>query len=1048
MIRSMHVSQARVLAWALATLASCVALNAQSAPTWGLTTFGQVMVFAGTGQAGDTVSPGAASEAGLHYPTSVAVDVQGGIYISDAGNNRIRYVNPATGWIYWVAGSGQAGYSGDGGSAGLARFNSPGGIAVDSFRTVYVADTYNHAVRRIDTGGGITTIAGNGTSASSGDGGLARAARLSNPTSLAIDAAGNIYIAEYCRVRRIAASTGIITTVVGTGTCGYTGDNGPATAARVQFPVYLALDRAQTLYVSDTFNNVVRKVNGGTITHFAGLAGGSSAGYPADDVLATSEPLDQPRGIATDPAGNVFIGEEGHGLVYRISASTGRATVLANGAYWSIGAKTDANATRLYGFSQPAVDANGNFYLAEPSQHKIFFSLAAGSPPAAGTGAAPAKTPKVLAGGVVNAASYKVTVSPGALISIYGEDFTNSSGEATVTPLPTTLAGVTVLIGNAGGTPVRAPLLYAGPGQINCQLPVEVKPGAATVTIVNGALQSAPAAFTVSIASPGLFADASAHAIAQNEDYALNTPSRPARPGEAMILYATGLGPVSPEIPSGAAATRYSLPNNPVSATIGGAAAGVLFAGAIPGFVNLFQINLRVPLTAPPGDVDTVISVAGLASNAARVSIASVPVVTHTVTLRMVNNLLYPTEFFADSKSITTVAAGATADKLVATGSSLSVSFKMVQPTLGGRTLGEPLNATFDSVANPSGTIVFTAKASLGNANYFAPRITNQTSVDLLLGVNMGLASEIRCNCTAPANTSNVAFGYYRYYSNSNVHGYLAGTNYTGGYSYFGWDAASPSGTISGVDSNTGLVSLTFAKAPAPSGGSGSGGSGTTSGAPSSTYFLDYYGTMAKGAAHTEGFTLSARTTLVFRFTSDYAAQAAIMNSSQGAVFRNNQSFSAIDLFDSRYGTHFVTLAAGSYVVGVRNASASPNRARYEVDYEVDFPGLKRIDAQSYSGTVSANGGWATQGFSIQQGIHYWVDGCNSGLDVYLIDEKELSNFTGNRQFQYHSDYSGVDSKDLPGGYEVKLPPGNYYFAFRNHSPTPGTFTMTVDRWR
>ncbi len=223
----------------------------------------------------------------------------------------------------------------------------------------------------------------------------------------------------------------------------------------------------------------------------------------------------------------------------------------------------------------------------------------------------------------------------------------------------------------------------------------------------------------------------------------------------------------------------------------------------------------------------------------------------------------------------------------------------------------------------------------------------------------MGLTAENRCNCTAPAHSTNVQFGYYRYFSNSNVRAYLPASNYSGSYIFFGQDPSNTSAAITGVDSVSGLVQLTITQAPAAS----TGGGAPTGGVPTDTYFLDYTGTLQNsGAYYTQGFTLSRQTSLAFRFAADFVAQAAIMDANQVTPFQGNQGFTSRAGFDKKFGTQYLTLPAGSYAVGVRNSAQGANAVRYELDYDVAISGLSRVESNTYAQTVGANGGRYYQG--------------------------------------------------------------------------------------
>ncbi|MER6382579.1 RICIN domain-containing protein [Streptomyces sp. NPDC001250] len=225
-----------------------------------LTTDGKISTVAGTGVAGFSGDNGPAVSAQLNYPREVAVDSAGAVYIVDANNHRVRKIT-ADGRISTVAGTGAAGFSGDGGPATAARLNLPLGVAVDSTGVLYVVEYSNHRVRKITTDGKISTVAGTGSAGFRGDGGPAVSAQLNGPHEVAVDGAGDLYISDLGnhRVRKITAD-GRISTVVGTGAAGFGGDGGPAASAQLNYPYGLAVDCVDTLYIADHANNRVRKV--------------------------------------------------------------------------------------------------------------------------------------------------------------------------------------------------------------------------------------------------------------------------------------------------------------------------------------------------------------------------------------------------------------------------------------------------------------------------------------------------------------------------------------------------------------------------------------------------------------------------------------------------------------------------------------------------------------------------------------------------------------------------------------------------------------------
>ena len=222
---------------------------------------GIITTFAGTGTSGSTGDGGPATGAELNAPWGVRVDASGDVYIADYQANVVREVSPA-GIITTVAGTGTAGDQGDGGPAVDADLDNPAGLAVDVAGDLYIVDEGNDVVRKVDPSGTITTVAGDGSSTHSGDGGPATAAGLADPYGVAADAFGNLFISEYdgATVREVDGTTGTITTIAGTGTPGYSGDNGPATAAQLGGPVGMALDRSGNLVIADFDANVIRKV--------------------------------------------------------------------------------------------------------------------------------------------------------------------------------------------------------------------------------------------------------------------------------------------------------------------------------------------------------------------------------------------------------------------------------------------------------------------------------------------------------------------------------------------------------------------------------------------------------------------------------------------------------------------------------------------------------------------------------------------------------------------------------------------------------------------
>jgi RHS repeat-associated protein len=265
----------------------------------------------------------------IRWAHDVAVDASGNLYIAEWGNNRIRKVD-TSGIITLVVGNGSQGYSGDGGPAIEAQLYKPTGVAVDAAGILYIADARNHRIRKVDTSGIITTVAGTGVEGSSGDGGPATEAMLSYPYRVAVDAQGNIYIPQnsYHIIRKVDTS-GIITTVAGNGSNGYSGDGSPATEAQLNYPTDVAVDSSGSLYIAEGYNNLVRKVDtSGIITT---VAGDGTNGYSGDGGPPTQARLRYPLGVAVDASGNLFIADELNHRIRKVAPPSAFAAYTTSG---------------------------------------------------------------------------------------------------------------------------------------------------------------------------------------------------------------------------------------------------------------------------------------------------------------------------------------------------------------------------------------------------------------------------------------------------------------------------------------------------------------------------------------------------------------------------------------------------------------------------------------------------------------------------------------------------------------------------------------------
>ena len=275
---------------------------------------------------GYTGDGGPATDAEMFYPWAVAADVPGNLYIADRANNVVRKVN-TSGIISTFAGNGYnagigfGGYTGDGGPADSAELDFPSGVAVDHYGNVYIGDSYNNVIRKVNSSGVISTFAGNHLASYSGDGSQATSAGLSDPYGIAFDAAGNVYIADRNNfVIRKVDTAGIITTFAGNHTLGYSGDGGPATAASSGIVHGVAVDNSGNVYFSDETHSVIRKVNtSGIISTYAGLG---SPGYSGNGGPATAAKLDYPLEIALDVSGNLYIADDSSSTIRVVSRNT------------------------------------------------------------------------------------------------------------------------------------------------------------------------------------------------------------------------------------------------------------------------------------------------------------------------------------------------------------------------------------------------------------------------------------------------------------------------------------------------------------------------------------------------------------------------------------------------------------------------------------------------------------------------------------------------------------------------------------------------------
>jgi uncharacterized protein (TIGR03437 family) len=573
----------------------------------------------GTGFGGDN---GLATSAQLDLPSGVAVDSTGSLYIGDARNGRVRKVS--NGVIATVAGNGTPGFSGDDGPATAAQLNGfTYGLAVDSAGNLYIADAYNCRVRKVSNGL-VSTIAGNGICGFSGDNGPATSSQVNVPSDVAVDSAGNIYIADMDNNRIRKISNSVITTVAGSVTGGFAGDGGDATNAELSFPGGVAVDSAGNLYIADTNNGRIRRVSGGVITTVAG----NGSGYSGDNGPATSAGLSYPSSIAVDSAGSLYIA----GDPYRIRKVSGGVITTVAGAGATV-ADGVPPASATLDASSIAIDPSGSVYISDTGNDRVrvltpsgasctytvnplsfaavgssggnfvatiqtasgctwavqslpqwiaWSGNAIGTGPATITLAAAANSgddrsavvsiagvPVVVSqagtGSTVNGASYSAALVPGSVASVFGSFSLSSAVTATQYPLPTNISGLSVQLD--GGT--LAPLFFASSGQINFQVPWELAGQSQTTltVIVNG---QAGTAQTVSLAgfAPAIFTvndQGTGQGAILDLSNRLVDSTHPASAGDWVSIFCTGLGAVGYQPATGSPASIPTGPDFPLS---------------------------------------------------------------------------------------------------------------------------------------------------------------------------------------------------------------------------------------------------------------------------------------------------------------------------------------------------------------------------------------------------------------------------------------------------------------------------------------------------
>lgn len=562
----------------------------------------------GNGTSGFFGDNGPAISAVVSSPLGgLAADGSGNLYIADVGNDRVRKVNSA-GNISTYAGTGKPGTAGDGGQAMSAQlYNALStswqveGLAVDAAGDLYITDTVNKRVRKVTPDGVINIFAGGGNLTT--DGILATKSILGNPTGVAVDGLGNVYIVDATRIRMVNAA-GIMTTVAGNGTAGYSGDGGMATQAAME-PQSMAIDSGGNLYIADYAAGVIRKVDAtsGIITPVAGV---KTNGLPSsgDGGPANKAVLQNLHGVAVDKAGNIFVVDSPY--LRKIDTS---GTITTIGSQYGDYNGSPTPLKLLGGAQAVAVDPAGNLYVAEFG----YVQELAAAPPAP-----PAIT------SVLNGASFLPGFAANSWVTIKGtnlaaqtDDWSHSivNGE-----LPTLLDGVSVTI---GGKP--AYIYYISAGQLNVLAP-DIAAGPVMVTVTAPGGTSASFSSNAGVYSPAFFPWPNNQIVATRQDYSYavkagtfaGATTIAAKPGDVVVLWGTGFGPTAPAFPIGVEAPAtggYSTASLP-TVTINNISAMVYGAALSPGSAGLYQIAIQVPSSLGDGDWPIQASIGGVASPA------------------------------------------------------------------------------------------------------------------------------------------------------------------------------------------------------------------------------------------------------------------------------------------------------------------------------------------------------------------------------------------------------------------------------------------------
>ena len=520
---------------------------------------------------------GPATSSQLYFPQAVAISPQGTVYIADTNDNRIRAV-ASNGNINTVAGTGTAGTTGNLGPATAANINRPAGLALDSSGNLYFTDGL--LVRQVSTGGIINTFAGGGS------------APLVQTGSLAINAQNDLFVDQSAAVSEIIPGSQSIATVAGNGVAGYSGDNGPASAAQIASSAGIALDSAGNLYIADQANGRVRKVDStGNITTIAG--GGTST---ADGELATSAVLNAPSAVAVDGTGNLYIAESGSNRIRLVGLDGNIHTIAGNGLQGFAGDGAIATSASFNGPSSIQLDAQGNIYVADSLNSAVRKLTPLAALPV------PAITSLSNAGSLLGG-----PVAPGERVLIAG----------------TALGPNSTVMFDAH----PAPVLSSSLGSVLVQVPYEVSGQASSqVTVTVSGVTSAPFAVQVASSAPGIYTltnDGLGQAVALGPDGSIMDQGGAVPAGSPVAILCTGEGLVTPAASTGVPISANApYPVLQVTATVNGEGATVDGAYSLPGAIGQFIVTVEVPDDIPTTQSAAVVIMVGNAASQTTASIS------------------------------------------------------------------------------------------------------------------------------------------------------------------------------------------------------------------------------------------------------------------------------------------------------------------------------------------------------------------------------------------------------------------------------------------